>query len=224
MTEQLVLQLPLRRRWTPERFVGEALQNLRASAEVLHWIDGPESAGKSHLLVALCQQAERENRSSMYIDLGATQGAEALTAIHHVEVIALDNVDRVLEDPHWALALYGLINSLQQRGQKVRAYWAAQKPASDLRFATEDLASRCRAMLPHSLNVLDDDQKVKVLHRIAEDEGFELPPAAARYLIERSTRDLTALAQVLNRVASASLRDKRKVTLPLVRQVMAQQR
>jgi len=127
MTEQLVLQLPLRRRWTPERFVGEALQNLRASAEVLHWIDGPESAGKSHLLVALCQQAERENRSSMYIDLGATQGAEALTAIDHVEVIALDNVDRVLEDPHWALALYGLINSLQQRGQKVRAYWAAKK-------------------------------------------------------------------------------------------------
>jgi len=63
-----------------------------------------------------------------------------------------------------------------------------------------------------------------VLHRIAEDEGFELPPAAARYLIERSTRDLTALAQVLNQVASASLRDKRKVTLPLVRQVMAQQR
>jgi len=127
MTEQLILQLPLRRRWTPERFVGDALQDLLSSAEALHWIDGPESAGKSHLLVALCQQAERENRSSIYIDLAVTEGAEALTAIHQVEVIALDNVDRVLEHPHWALALYGLINGLHQQGQDVRAYWAAKK-------------------------------------------------------------------------------------------------
>ena len=56
---------------------------------------------------------------------------------------------------------------------------------------------------------------------MAEDEGFVLPEGAATYLIERSARELSHLASVLARVAERSLREKRKVTLPLVRQVLA---
>lgn len=223
IAEQMVLSLGLRRQWTPERFVGNSLRDLLASSESLHWIYGPKSAGKSHLLVALCQQAEREDRPSIYIDLACTETSDAISAIHNIEVIALDNVDQVLDDPDWALALYGLINSLYQQGHRVRSYWSALRPATDLRFATEDLASRCRAMLPHSLSQHDDHQKLEILRRIAEDEGFQLPASAARYLIERSARDLGALADVMHQIALVSLREKRKVTLPLVRQVMAGQ-
>ncbi len=76
-------------------------------------------------------------------------------------------------------------------------------------------------MISHSLTALNDDQKRDVLLNMAEDEGFILPVAAAKYLIERSARELSQLASVLARVAEQSLRQKRKVTLPLVRQVLA---
>ena len=76
-------------------------------------------------------------------------------------------------------------------------------------------------MVSHSLTALSDDQKRDVLLNMAEDEGFVLPEAAAKYLIERSARELSQLASVLARVAERSLREKRKVTLPLVRQVLA---
>ena len=219
--EQMVLRLPTHRRWTLERFVGPVKEDVLANRVSLQWLYGRFSTGKSHLLVGLCRDAEARGVRSIYLDLEMLDDPAVLSSLNEIDVVAIDNVQAVSHLSDWALALYGLINGFSQSAEKSRCYFAARQAASETAFATEDLASRCRAMISHSLTALSDDQKRDVLLNMAEDEGFALPEGAAKYLIERSARELSQLAFVLARVAERSLREKRKVTLPLVRQVLA---
>ena len=155
-------------------------------------------------MVGLCRDAEARGVRSIYLDLAALEDPAALSSLNEIDVVAIDNVQAVAHLSDWALALYGLINGLSQSADQPRCYFAATQAAFETIFATEDLASRCRAMVSHSLTALSDDQKRDVLLNMAEDEGFVLPEAAAKYLIERSARELSQLASVLARVASKS--------------------
>ena len=72
-------------------------------------------------------------------------------------------------------------------------------------------------MVSHSLTALSDDQKREVLN-MAEDE-FVLPEAAAKYLIERSARELSQLAGV--GAVAERVSGKEKGYVAIVRQVLA---
>jgi DnaA family protein len=61
---------------------------------------------------------------------------------------------------------------------------------------------------------------MEALQLRARHRGLKLPPETASYLIKRSRRDMASLYELLDQLDMESLRAKRRLTIPFVRDVL----
>ncbi len=83
-----------------------------------------------------------------------------------------------------------------------------------------DLASRMSWGVIYRLHELSDDEKLLALDARAADKHMPLSSDVLNYIFQRHSRDLQSLLEVLNRLDELSLAEKRRLTIPFVRQVM----
>lgn len=198
-----------------------AVEHLRAlangAAETL-WLWGPAGCGKTHLLQAACRAATAAGRRAMYVPLDGTDAA-LLAGLESVDVLALDDVQRVAGGEAWEDALFVILNEFSpQRGGLVLA---AATSAAGCGFRLPDLASRAAGAVSYRLKPLEDDQRALALRLHAEARGLELGPAAAEYLLRRVDRDMPVLAAWLDRLDRESLIEQRRLTIPFIRERLA---
>ncbi len=200
--DQLILDL-----WAPpepglDNFVPgrniEVVETLRALAKgqapdrvVYLW--GEPGCGRSHLLGATMSAAETHSNALKVVD-----GVEALTG---AQAEALFSVARD--------ALAGVGHLLA----------SGDLPPASLALR-EDLRSRLGAGLVFRLLPLSDAEKLAALYARAHHLGFELPPDAGAYLLRHCPRDMPALLSTLDALNRLSVKLKRAVTLPLLRECL----
>ncbi|MGD9388125.1 MAG: DnaA regulatory inactivator Hda [Gammaproteobacteria bacterium] len=181
------------------------------------WVWGPAGSGKSHLLQAACAEHAR----AAYLPAADLRpgGPETLAGWEERELVCVDDVDLLLGERPWELALFGLFNALWER-QACLVVSASSAPAS-AGFVLPDLASRLAWGGVFRLELLDDEGRIAALRRRARYRGLELPEDVARYLLRRLPRDMRALCGWLDRLDTASLAAGRRLTMPFVREVIA---
>ena len=181
---------------------------------------GSVAAGKSHLLQALCLQAQDNGIDCLYL-----AGRELLKL--HPDVLAemtqwdllcLDDVDRLLGGPGWDEALFHLYNRQRDGGRSLVV--SAQLPPRQLPPLLADLQSRFMAMELYQVHSLTDDDKCQLLRQAAHARGFALADDVASFILQRSSRDMVSLQQVLQKLDQRSLAEQRLITLPFVKKVM----
>lgn len=192
-----------------ERTTGEAV-----------WIWGASGAGRSHLLQAAC--AVRAQRSAIYLPLAEHDSLqpEILDGLERLELVALDDVDQVTTSAEWNRALFNLVNGLQAEGGSLLL--AAGAPPAAIAFELQDLASRASAAVVYQLKPLDDSGRLNALRMHAAARGLELSEAAGQYLLTRVSRDMGGLCSWLETLDAASLAAQRKLTIPLIRETLAE--
>ena len=84
-------------------------------------------------------------------------------------------------------------------------------------FSLPDLASRAAGAVVYQLRSLDDDHSLEALRGHARSRGLDLPDAAARYLLDRVSRDMGTVCRWLDELDTASLVTKRRLTIPFIR-------
>ena len=84
-----------------------------------------------------------------------------------------------------------------------------------------DLASRLSWGPVLRLEALDDAGKREVLLAQAHERGMDLPDEVILYMFSHLPRGLPSLLAGLQRLDDASMEQKRRVTLPLAREVFA---
>ena len=89
---------------------------------------------------------------------------------------------------------------------------------SDIRL--QDLRSRLGWGLVLQLNELNDDEKINTLKLHALKRGFDLPESVGQFLLNRCSRNMHDLHQLLNRLDDASLAAHRKITIPFVKHTL----
>jgi DnaA family protein len=67
---------------------------------------------------------------------------------------------------------------------------------------------------------LDEAGRVQALRLRASQRGLELPDDTARFLLNRSRRDMTSLYRLLDTLDTEALIAQRRLTIPFVREVM----
>ncbi len=184
------------------------------------FLAGAAGAGKSHLLQAACLAAQQQGIHCLYLAGRELQmlHADVLRDLDDVELLCIDDVDRLLGNPQWEEQLFHLYNALRDRGACL-ILSAAASPRQ-LTIGLDDLRSRFAAMELYALQPLNDDDKRAVLQRAAQSRGFALADDVAGYILQHSSRDMVSLQKVLNRLDQQSLREQRLITLPFVRKVM----
>lgn len=176
--------------------------------------------GKTHLLQAVCKAAMQAGRSAAYLPLADLQalGPEVLEGMAGRDVLCVDDLQEVASDKAWALALMRLCDVA--RAENSTVVFAAHTGLAELAVAVPDLATRLGWGAVYALKPLSDDGKLAVLRLRAQARGLDMPSEVGRYLLSRSSRDLSSLMSTLSDLDVASLAAKRRLTIPFVKDVM----
>jgi DnaA-homolog protein len=184
------------------------------------WLWGQKGAGRSHLLQAVCHEADRFGLKVFYLDLSTCgqMHPDVLLGLEHVSALCLDELQWVAGKHEWELALFHLYNRMVN--QQTPLLVASDKSPKQCGFTLADLQSRLQSAVVFQLAELDDEGKAAALQLRASRCGFELSREVADYLISRSERSTHSLFTILHKLDRHSLETQRKVTIPLVKSLM----
>jgi len=198
----------------------ERLRSLQTGARpVAVWLYGPRGVGKTHLLQAICAQAGAAGRSAAYIPLrDQACEAEILSGCEVLDFTCVDDLEARAGDSAWEAGMFRLYTELEDRGGRLVVASAGPPTAAAMRL--RDLHSRLAAGDILRLDALNDAEQLAALQLRAARLGVELPVETVQFLLRRLPRDMHSLCEVLDRLDEASLATQRRLTVPLVKDVM----
>jgi DnaA family protein len=224
MAKQLLLNIKLNDQSHFENFyfkknalVIHTLKNFFHASENFIYLWGKTGVGKTHLLQACCHTYQRKNRPIIYLPLKNYHmfSPDILKGLDQVDLVCLDDVDMVSEQPMWAESLFHCYNTLQQHGKKFII--SATTPPKHLICALEDLKSRYMQGLILSLHELSDTEKFEAIKIRIKNRGLIMGDDAITFLIHHHTRNLKSLLHILDQLEEASLRQQRRLTIPFIK-------
>jgi DnaA family protein len=197
-----------------ERLVSQLRADVPPRSPVYVW--GPSGSGKTHLLRALRHACEAVGaRVATWGPLDARGGAVFEGG---VRLLILDDV-HLLQPPAQHTA-FGLLVEAQAQGVP----WAAAGPLPPVDLPLrEDLRTRLGWGQVHAVEPLSEVQTRQALRTEAERRGMLLGDEVLDYLLSRFARDLGHLMQLLDRLDDYALSRARPVTVPLLRQMLAEE-
>lgn len=229
MTHQLPLAIQLNHQttlqdycWGDNNFLKQQLMlTLAGAGERFIYLWGEPGCGKSHLLQGSCQYASAQELSCVYLPLACLKdwGANILEDLEQQHLIAIDDIDVIAHDHQWQEALFHLYNRVRDN-EKTLLLISGKRAPSLLNIQLADLRSRLSWGLTLPIIELNDELKISVLQQHAKKSGFELTSSVAFFLLNRCSRSMHDLYQILEQLDSASLAAKRKITIPFVKTIL----
>lgn len=230
--QQLPLNLHIPYLARLDDFIWRANESLEASInQFLHlpdeqflYIYGAAGAGKSHILQGSCYDAQENGLQALYLPLKMLidMPADCLEHAEDCDLLAIDDIDIVAGNALWEEQLFHLFNRFRLRpGHKL--LMASLAPPKRLGILLPDLASRLSAGLCLPLVELDDAGKILLLQNQAINRGFDLSHHVAEYLLVHCNRSIHALKCILDTLDTLSLAERRKITIPFVKKILARQ-
>lgn len=191
---------------------------------------GPRGSGKTHLLGAMGALAKEtiNESAALYLDCDKLNEKVSrlktygelkayLESYEKAAFLALDNLDAVSGISEAEEQVFHLYNAVTQSGGRFSA--ALTATPSTWRFLDE-LATRLLWGQVLELKPVGDDQRGKVLEKMARDSGMTLPGNVAAWLITRIDRDPESQREALARIDLYSLEKGRKVSIQLIREAL----
>lgn len=179
------------------------------------YLQGPPGVGKTHLLLAASRQ-----HGGRYLPLSSLLGEspEALDGIAPQQPLALDELEGAPRNPAFWMALLRL---LDQRDAANACTWIAAREAPDaLPDLPRDLTTRLAKLPRFYLDPLAEMEQHQLLIEGAERRGLALPDDVVRWWLRHLPRDASSLLAGLERIDRASLKARRRLTLPFVQAVL----
>ncbi len=190
--------------------------------EAVEWIDrwpawpghalaifGPAGCGKSHLVHVFALRAQAHVLSAADV---RTDSVARL--IEGPAALALEDGEAV-SDPR---ALLHLFNAVKEKGGTLLL--TSREPPARWPVALPDLKSRLAAIPAVRIAPPDDAMMEAVLVKLFADRQLAVAPDVVAYLVRHMDRSFAAARAVVAKADSASLTDKRAVTIPLIKQVL----
>lgn len=206
------------------RVLLQCLQELvQGRGEFLTYLWGRPATGRTHLLQAVCRERRAAGGQSLYLPLLEADDLhpDIFEGLEHFDIICLDDINGILGQAPWEEALFHLINRIRSGGQ-ARLVIAGDQPVAGLPVQLPDLQSRLAWGVVFQVLELADEDKALALRQRASEKGFALGDDIINYLFRHQARDIGSLLTLVEQIDQAALAEKRPVTLPLVRKVLAE--
>ena len=225
--KQLTLGVQLKERATFASFL--TARNTELVAHLQHvaaarpagatWIAGPHTAGKSHLLQAVCAALPTGVRAA-YLPLETLLpfGPGALDGAENLELACYDDVQTIAGSAEWEERLFSVWQRASERGTTL--LFAARENPAHVAYGLADLKSRLASSVVFPVRELNDEEQIAALNLRAHLRGFELPAETARYLQRRFPRDMRTLCEILDTLDDAAFAAQRRITVPFIRDVI----
>ncbi len=185
-------------------------------APVPTYLWGEPGSGKTHLLQAV-RQALREQGSSVgWLD--PTVG-EPPDFDERWAAVVMDDV-HLYDTAQQATAFNWFVNAISPASGSQRWVLAAgDLPPADLPLR-DDLRSRLGWGHVFQLQLLGEAERRAVLRQEADARGVFLGDEVMDYMLNRFSRDLGSLMQLLDQLDAFALRTQRAITIPLLKTML----
>jgi DnaA family protein len=175
---------------------------------------GPSGCGKTHLLQALGAACVRVGAR---VASFPRDGSAPWRFDDGLSLLLLDDAHQL--DPQAQRDAFALLVEAQSHGVP----WAAAGPVPPVDLALrDDLRSRLAWGQVHAVHPLSETETRMALRTEAGRRGIPLSDEVIDYLLSRFARDLGHLMQLLDRLDVYALSHARAVTVPLLRQMLAE--
>ncbi len=191
------------------------------------YLSGASGLGKTHLLMSIGNHLAERNSSANVLYVHCRDLIDALnrgesglpgnlgTPGSEIDFLLLDDIDQIAGHPTAQETLYRVYNQTLEQGGKM--VFAGRVPANQLEKTESFLTSRFKWGMTAELLPMDDEATSKLIQKLAEDLGLDIPDKIIAYLLKRIPRDFQSVKSAVTRINEQSFQQKHKVTLPLVK-------
>lgn len=193
-----------------------------ANRDAISWVDswpkwpsntlgiyGPPGCGKSHLVHVFAAKA-----NAHILDVSRLATQDPLSMAESYDAVAWDNADALIDET----ALFHFFNAMRAAdkhflivGRTAPARWPVTLP---------DLRSRLAAMPSVEILAPDDTTIMAVLAKLFHDRQLDVSPDIIEFAVKRVPRTFLAIRHLVDAVDQEALAQKRKITVPLVKEVL----
>jgi chromosomal replication initiator protein len=215
------------------RFALSCVQELCSGDAVPYktlYLSGASGLGKTHLLMSIGNHLAETDSSAKALYVHCRDLIESLNRIEsvlpgnlgapgsEVDFLLLDDIDRITGNLPAQEALYRVYNQTLEQGGKM--VFAGRTPADQLEKTESFLTSRFKWGMTAELLPMDDEAIAQLIQKLAGDLGLDIPEKIITYLLNRIPRDFQSVKNAVTLINEESLRQKHKVTLPLVKNAL----
>lgn len=228
MTHQIPLALNLQNEntfsnyYSPENEQSLKILNQIALGRGEHFIYlyGTSGTGKTHLLQACCNTANKKGLRTFYISLNDldTLNTDILDNLESFNLICIDDIQNIATKTIWEESIFDLFNRIHDASK--RLIISGNTHVNQLNIKLPDLISRLLSGIILQIQELSDEGKINALMLRAHELGFNLPESVAQFIFKRYNRNMNSLFSVLMKLDKISLEEKRKLTIPFVKFVL----
>ena len=211
--EQMALGFPSRSDFSFQNFLPMAsnkdallaVRNFPSNEGDVLVIYGPSGVGKTHILHMWAEQ-----NGDRYL-----KADELREVPFSVRKVAIDNLEKAsLKEQENMFYLFNHI--LSERGAMLVA---TDIPVADLDLMPE-LRSRLLTAPQIEIKLPDENSLQMLLIKWAADKQIQLEPNVVKYMLGQCDRSSNALQGMIEKLDRLSLEQKRKITIPLVKEAL----
>ena len=193
------------------------IANLQSFSSQYTHIFGNHLCGKSYLLKAWVNLANKKYQSAIYLDAQQIDnGAIAQINLDNFRFIAIDNIDILNEDQQ--IELFDLFNHIKLNNRDNYLLTSSSKNLNHCELRI-DLKTRILSGLVFALKSLNEEELLSALLIYTKREGIRFEESELKYLLSHYTRNLGELMGLIDKVANFALTEKKQITLPLIKTV-----
>ena len=183
-----------------------------ADSECLLYLYGPSGSGKTHLLRSIA------GNNFPYVSLRDQVSSEMLISTFNTAAgLVVDDLQNMPADPDLRGALWQLFNDFHTSGRTIAM--AGATPPRELANMDDHLTSRLLWGLVARLDTSDDNSRRMIIKKVADDHQIRIPDEVVDYVLATTSREVGALITFFHQLYRFSMAEKRRITLPLVREV-----
>jgi len=189
-------------------------------AEPFVYLWGSSGSGVSHLLQAACHSARQRGLQAQYLplaDLLDFPPEQLFDSLEKLDLICLDNLSCISGNQQWQESTFDLYNRVREANSRLLVSSGCSPRELPLDLA--DLQSRLSWGPVFQLPTLNDEQKAAVVQFRAGQRGMEFTDDPVKFLIRRSGRSMAELMDKLDKLEQLAVHQKRKLTVPFLKQV-----
>ena len=188
---------------------------IRQNSGAPFWLWGAPATGKTHLLLATVRAATDEGLSSAYLPAHAGFKPDALDALRKIELLCIDDAERLAGTPPIEEAMGKLCREIERRGARL-VLGASSTPAG-AGFGRDDMRTRLASGQIWKLLPLTDEERLEAVKLRVRSRGINLPEATARFLMRRVRRNPSDVFILVDRLAALAASRSKQLTVPFVR-------
>lgn len=180
--------------------------------ENLLYLHGPSGSGKTHLLKSIA------TGTIPYLSLRKPLEPDALMSMFDGAVgLVVDDLHEMPDDAGLKGALWQLFNEFHTSGHTIAM--AGLHPPRQLSNMDDHLTSRLLWGLVARIDTSDDHSRRMIIKKVADDRQIRVPDDVVDFILATASREVGDLIACFNQLYRFSMSEKRRITLPLAREV-----